>query len=85
MVGVLLVGIGLIFLRFDLTIRAPGIVNAVSEMRVFAPMDGAVSELTIQLGQQSMGSRLHESMGSQWGHGSRNSLAHFGDSQDELL
>ena len=51
MVGVLLVGIGLIFLRFDLTIRAPGIVNAVSEMRVFAPMDGAVSELTIQLGQ----------------------------------
>ena len=50
-VGVALVGIGLVFLRFDLTIRASGIVQARDEVRVFAPLDGVIAQHYIELGQ----------------------------------
>lgn len=51
LIGVLLVGLGLVYLRFDLTIRAPGTVQARDEVRVFAPQDGVIAQHHIQLGQ----------------------------------
>lgn len=50
-IGLVLVVIGLFFLRFELTIRAPGTVNARDEVRVFAPRDGVIAHLPVQLGQ----------------------------------
>lgn len=49
--GVALVALGLIFLRFDLTIRAPGTVSARDEIRIFAPQDGILAEHHLELGQ----------------------------------
>ncbi len=49
--GLTLVTLGLVFLRFDLTIRAIGTVNARDESRVFAPLDGIIAQHLIQLGQ----------------------------------
>jgi multidrug resistance efflux pump len=49
--GLALVLLGLFFLRFELTIRAPGIVQAREEIRLFAPLDGVITRHQVQLGQ----------------------------------
>jgi multidrug resistance efflux pump len=49
--GFALVVVGLLFLRFELTIRAPGIVQAREEIRLFAPLDGVIALHQVQLGQ----------------------------------
>ncbi len=49
--GIVLVGAGLFFLRLELIIRAPGTVNARDEIRVFSPMDGVIAQHRVQLGQ----------------------------------
>lgn len=51
-IGIALVVLGLFFLRLELTIRAPGTVSARDEVRVFAPQDGVIARLPIELGQQ---------------------------------
>ena len=49
--GLLFVAIGLFFLRFELTIRAPGVIKARYEEWVFAPYDGVIALHQVQLGQ----------------------------------
>ena len=51
MVGSLLVGVGLVLLRVELTIRTTGQVYAKEEQRIFAPEDGIVRAIRIDLGQ----------------------------------
>ena len=50
-IGVILITLGLFFLRFDLTIQAPGTVRARDEVRVFAPLEGVLATHAAQLGQ----------------------------------
>lgn len=50
-IGLALVVVGLCFLRFELTIRASGIVKAREEVRLFAPLDGVIAQHNVQLGQ----------------------------------
>lgn len=49
--GTILILLGLLFLRLEVTIRAPGTVRAREEVRVFAPAAGIVARHHVQLGQ----------------------------------
>lgn len=49
--GLALVVLGLFFLRFELTIRAAGQVNARDDIRLFAPRDGVIARHLVELGQ----------------------------------
>lgn len=51
LIGVGCIALGVAFLRLDLTVRAPGVVRAATESRLYAPADATVAGHHVQLGQ----------------------------------